>query len=101
MNTKNNNLATSIQRRRVSWFAELPIALLQLTIAVHQFDHVADYIDGVCHVCVQLDRADGAVDHSPEAAPPLHSDFLKLDAPVVSVARVPGRNFDSRAPPQI
>jgi hypothetical protein len=79
----------------------VPIALLQLTIAVHQFDHVADYIEGSCHVCGQLDRVDAAVDHPAETASPLAIDFLRPDAPAISVPRAPVRNFDSRAPPQL
>jgi hypothetical protein len=101
LTNKNNNLATPIILRRASWLAVVSIALLQLTLAVHQFDHVADYIDGSCHVCVQLDRVDAAVDH-PAEIPSLHSiDVLKSDAPAISIARAPVRNFDSRAPPQI
>ena len=77
----------------------MPIALLQLTVAVHQFNHVADYVEGVCHVCVQLDRIDTAVDHPAEQAQQLSIDFQDLEAPAVLVARESVRNFDSRAPP--
>jgi len=98
---KNNNLVTSILARRASWLAVVPIALLQLTIAVHQFDHVADYVEGSCHVCVQLDRFDAAVDHPVEITSLPSIGILKSDAPAVSAVRVPVRNFDSRAPPQI
>lgn len=101
LSNKNNNLATSGPRRRLPWFALVPIALLQLTIAVHQFDHVADYIEGACDVCVQLDRVDAAVDNSAAASPLPTTDFRKSVAPVISVPRVLVRNFDSRAPPQI
>ncbi|MGI9233508.1 MAG: hypothetical protein ACR2RD_07755 [Woeseiaceae bacterium] len=97
----NNNPGKSILRRRVPWFAIVPIALLQLTIAVHQFDHVDEFGEGACHVCVQLDRVDAAVDHPAEAAPPQLVEFLRSHAPVVSIARSPVRNFDSRAPPQL
>ena len=100
MSNSNNNLARSILRR-ASWLAVVPIALLQMTIAVHQFDHVADYIEGSCHVCVQLDRVDAAVDHPAEIAS-LHSiGFLRSDAPAVTVALAPIRHFDTRAPPQL
>jgi len=98
---KNNNLATSVPRRPFPWFALLPIALLQLTIAIHQFDHVADYIESACDVCVQLDRVDAAVDNSTAASLPLSTEIQKSGAPAISVARVLVRNFDSRAPPQI
>ena len=56
LTNKHNNLAPSIRRRRFTWLALLPIALLQLTIAVHQFEHVSEYVDGTCHICGQLDR---------------------------------------------
>lgn len=79
----------------------LPIALLQLTIAIHQFDHVAEYIEGACHVCVQLDRIDVAVDHPTEEAAQLSINFLEVEAPPILIARESLRNFDARAPPSI
>lgn len=79
----------------------LPIALLQLTIAVHQFDHVAEYAEGVCDVCVQLDRDDAAADHAAEKAPRLSIDFPEVESPPIVIARESVRNFDSRAPPLI
>jgi hypothetical protein len=96
---KNNNLATNFLRRRLASFALLPIALLQLTLAVHQFDHVAEYVGDSCHVCVQLDRVDAAADHWADSAPPRLVDIPRLQAPSVSVSRQVLRNFDSRAPP--
>jgi hypothetical protein len=98
---KIDSLAQLILRRRYSWFAILPIALLQLTIAVHQFDHVTSYIEGACHVCVQLDRFDAAVDESAETVLPRPTELLRLDAPKAFVTLVPVRHFDARAPPQI
>ena len=99
LSNNDHNLATLIQRRRASWLAVLPIALLQLTIAIHQFDHVAEYIDGACHVCVQLDRVDAAVDHPAEKVPQLSVDVLEVEAPPIRIARESVRNFESRAPP--
>ena len=96
---KNNSLAISFLRRRVSWIALLPIAWLQLTIAVHQFDHVAGYVEDSCHVCVQLDRVDAAVDHAAERAPLPSIDFHWSAVPAATVVRDVYRNFDSRAPP--
>ncbi|MCH9693766.1 MAG: hypothetical protein K0U72_04575 [Gammaproteobacteria bacterium] len=95
------NLVTAVLRRRAAWLAIVPVALLQLTIAVHQFDHVADSIDSSCHICVQLDRVDGAVDHPAEIASVPSIGFLKSGAPAVTVALAPVRHFDTRAPPQI
>jgi hypothetical protein len=99
LTNKNYNLAASILGRRASWIALLPIALLQLTVAVHQFDHVAEYIEGACHICVQLDRVDAAVDHPAEDTSKQSFDFLKPEIPEALIARESVRNFDSRAPP--
>ena len=96
---KNNSLATSFLRRRVSWIALLPIAWLQFTIAVHQFDHVAGYVEDSCQVCVQLDRVDAAVDDAAEQAPLVSIDALSATAPAATVNRDFFRIFDSRAPP--
>ena len=101
MVNKNNNMAISSLRRRAAWFAVLPIALLQLSLAVHQFDHTDDFVDGSCHVCVQLDRVDLAVDHSAEQVPLASIDLLWTKAPPVSVSHDVLRNFDSRAPPRL
>ena len=99
LSNKNDNLATLFRRRRIAWLALLPIALLQLTIVVHQFDHVADYVEESCHVCVQLDRVDVAVDQAAERALLPLVDILWSQAPLASVTREILRNFDSRAPP--
>jgi hypothetical protein len=79
----------------------VPVALLQLTLAVHQFDHVAESVESSCHVCVQLERADGAIDHPAEIAPIPSIESLKANAPAVTVALAPIRHFDTRAPPQL
>lgn len=101
MTDRINNLATLILRQRKAWFAVLPVLLLQVTLATHQFDHVADYVDSSCHVCVQLDRDDAAVDHSIDVALSLDPGFLISDEPITSVAQAAFRNFNSRAPPKI
>ena len=101
LSNKNNNLATFSLQRRAAWFALLPIALLQLTVAVHQFDHVAESVDDSCYVCVQLDRLDAAVDQPAEPAPLASLDSLRADSLSISERRNDFRNFDSRAPPRI
>ena len=83
-------------------FALSSVALLQLTIAAHQFEHVADYVDDSCHVCVQLDRiGDAAVDHVTTTAPvaTVNNDDQQPPAGLVSRALI--RGFDSRAPPSL
>jgi hypothetical protein len=101
LSNNDQNLVTLILRRRASLLALLPVALLQLTVAIHQFDHVAEYIEGACHVCVQLDRVDAAVDHPAEKTPQLSTGFFEVEAPPILIARGSVRNFDSRAPPFI
>ena len=83
-------------------FALLSVAMLQLTIAAHQFEHSAAYVDDSCHVCIQLDRIDDAVsgDPAPVAAPAVaHGGSLEPKAGLVS--RMLIRGFDSRAPPSL
>ena len=83
-------------------FALLSVALLQLSIAVHQFEHVAGYVEDSCQVCIQLDRFDDAVtaDTVPLAAPAtLNSGNLQRSAGLVSRTLI--RGFDSRAPPSL
>ena len=95
------SLAPLITLRRATWLAILPIALLQLTIATHQFDHVADYDEGTCNVCAQLDRIDTAVDHSAESVSLPPNDIVRAATPVDSTAGNRARNYDSRAPPKV
>ena len=83
-------------------FALLSVAWLQLTIAVHQFEHVAGYVDESCHVCVQLDRVDDAVsgDTAPAPAPAMiHRGNVQPEAGRASRTII--RGFDSRAPPSL
>lgn len=98
----NNNLSDPLKRRGSVWFALLSVAWLQLSVAVHQFDHVADYVDETCKVCTQFDRIDDAVvDHSAFAAITPLKDFLTAKAPTDIAGRTFIRGFDSRAPPQL
>jgi hypothetical protein len=99
LTNKNNNIAISILRPRHAWVALLPIAWLQLTLAVHQFNHVADYVDDSCHVCVQLDRMDASADQAAREAPLQLISAVLPAAPSDTVRRFLVRNFDSRAPP--
>jgi hypothetical protein len=83
-------------------FALLSVALLQLTIAAHQFEHSAAYVDDSCHVCIQLDRIDDAVygDTAPVAATAtVYGGDWQLKAGLVSRTFI--RGFDSRAPPSL
>lgn len=98
---KNNNMATPMLRLPNAWIALLPIAWLQLTVAVHQFDHVASYVEGPCHVCIQLDRIDVSVDHQVHEAPLRLVSTVSPAPPSDFVQHASVRNFDSRAPPRL
>ena len=99
---KNNKLAAPTQQRGAFCFSLLALAWLQVSLAVHQFEHSNEYVEDSCHVCSQIDRIDdGLVDHptSTEALPLL--DALDAQASVLTIARTSVRGFDSRAPPQL
>ena len=98
---KNNDMALTTLRRRTSWAALLPVVLLQLWIAFHQFDHVAGYAEDTCPVCVQLDRVDAAVDQATDSAALPPFDVLRAQLPAKPVSRDVLRNFNSRAPPRL
>jgi hypothetical protein len=86
-------------RKAAAWTALLAIGWLQLSIAVHQFDHVAEYVEDSCDVCIQLDRVDAVV--GPAADGPQLPEFglSDFDTTALSIGRDTIRGFDSRAPP--
>ena len=99
---KNNKSANPGQRRLALWLALLPVAWLQLSLASHQFDHVAGDSADYCHVCVQLDRLDDAVAEQPAAAmgqAPVYAE--RLSKPFSVVDRRIRSGLDARGPPQI
>ena len=94
-------MADTRRLRKASWLALVSLAWLQLMLASHPFDHVAEYFDDSCHVCVQLDRTDDvAVDHvAPVATSVAHADLtVHREAGLVPSAFE--RGFQSRAPPR-
>jgi hypothetical protein len=97
-----NNTADIRRLRRASWLALVSLAWLQLLLAGHQFDHVAEYLDDNCHVCVQLDRVDDdAVDSASTASLP-DLEFAQPGSVTASlVTRTFQRIFDSRGPPSL
>ena len=102
MTYKSNNMADTRRLRKASWLALVSLAWLQLTLASHQFDHVAEYFDDSCHVCVQLDRVDDvAVDHAVPVAAIIDRATSQafIGAGQVPADVQPG--FRSRAPPRI
>ncbi len=102
MSSKNNSLAGVRDRRAAFWFALMPIAWLQLSLAVHQFDHVAEYVDESCHVCAQIDRVDDVTADS-SIATPLRSAADRLTRPLSAstASRATNHGFEPRAPPQL
>lgn len=86
--------------RRGAWFAVLPLLVLQVAAAVHQFDHSAEYVED-CRVCMQLDRIDTAVDFSSQSEMLPAADTQPLMQASAMVHAIVLRNFDTRAPPHL
>lgn len=97
---ENNNMAETRRSRVGVWLALLSVACLQLSTAVHQFEHVAEYIELSCDVCIQLDRvSDAVVDHAATAESLPTITTRAWQAPAGAVVLTTIRGFDSRAPP--
>jgi hypothetical protein len=97
---KSNKTSGPKRLRRVSWLALLSLAWLQVSLASHQFDHVAEYSADTCHVCVQLDRLDDLAVDQPDSQLIAFGRYVErrhLPAAVVDAAFV--RYFETRAPP--
>ena len=90
------------RRRHAPLLALFGLFVLQLSSAVHQFEHGAGYVEAACEMCVQLDRVDDAAADHLAAAHPLPNvgdpDWLPSTG---LVARVAVRDFDARAPPYL
>jgi hypothetical protein len=55
------NILFARKRLRASaWLSLLSVALVQLSLASHQFDHAATELVDSCETCVQLERLDDA-----------------------------------------
>ena len=88
--------------RRATWLALVSLAWLQLSLASHQFQHVAAYFADSCDVCVQLDRTDdGPVGQSVLAAAQIGAAEPVGLSPTTIIRQSVPRHFDSRAPPHI
>ena len=97
---KSNKTSGPKRLRSVSWLALLSLAWLQVSLASHQFDHVAEYSADTCHVCVQLDRLDDLAVDQPDSQLIAFGRYVErrhLPAAVVDPAFV--RYFETRAPP--
>ena len=99
---KSNKTSGPKRLRRVSWLALLSLAWLQVSLASHQFDHVAEYSADTCHVCVQLDRIDDlAIDQPEGVSVPFGRYAEPRRSPAAVVDPVFVRHFQSRAPPAL
>ena len=102
MANKNNNLFRQTGLRRASWLALLSVAVLQVSLALHQFEHNDKNVGDTCELCVQLDRmGDAVADESSSSQLPVVYAALDWRTPVQLAGLVQTRNFDSRAPPQL
>ena len=102
MATPQDNPVVLGRLRKASWFAFLCLALLQLAVAGHQFEHHAEFSADTCHVCVQLDRIDDTTVDSLANQPALVSApaaFLTFSAAFAGATFF--RHFDTRAPPVV
>ena len=97
---KNNNWSIQNPVRGATWLALVSLAWLQLTLASHQFDHVAEYFADTCHVCAQLDRTDDLVVDT-QFVPAPDQARRSEPAPIVRAEFKPdsARPFHPRAPP--
>ena len=96
---KINKVLHSNLRQAAAWTALLAIGWLQVSTAVHQFEHVAGDEEDSCHVCIQLDRVDAVVGHVADGPQLPVFGQSDIDAPDASGGRDTIRGFDSRAPP--
>jgi hypothetical protein len=86
--------------RGAAWLALVSLAWLQLTLASHQFDHVAEYFADSCHVCFQLDRIDDAVVDVAVLPPPAPANDAKPEATLrTGFTAGFASAYRSRAPP--
>lgn len=86
--------------RASAWLTLLSLALVQLSLASHQFDHHATELAESCEVCVQLERLDDAASGhiAPDAAITVgYEAGLQDSAKVFLPSRTD--SYLSRAPP--
>ena len=90
-------------RKRVrasAWLTLLSLALVQLSLASHQFDHAATELVDHCEVCVQLERLDDAASgHVLPGLAALPGPEMELPAPDSHTPAVEAGAYRSRAPP--
>ena len=96
---------TVIGRRRLraaACLTMLSLALLQLSLASHQFDHPAGDLAEFCEICVKLERLDDATTWTaPQDVNAVEEPVFETIRPAVAVETSPVRPYRSRAPPKI
>lgn len=101
MQKKSNILTIPRRLPRATWLSLVALAWLQLTMANHQFDHVADYFSHSCHVCAQMDRVDEVVnDHAAETLAFDVATIFPVIVPSIT-SQILDRQFDPRGPPHL
>lgn len=85
--------------RLVAFAAFVAVALLQITYAGHQFEHLAGDFSAACGACAQFERLDDLVPAAAavESLPEKIAD--SVDAHVEEPARPLPNRYRSRAPP--
>ncbi|MGY8794213.1 MAG: hypothetical protein ACKVJN_03655 [Woeseiales bacterium] len=75
------------------------LALMQISVASHQFEHLAEDASNTCRVCAQQDRFDGAISVDIESE--IHYVIYSLPGETYANSHIPVqvRAFNSRAPP--
>ncbi|MGB5629501.1 MAG: hypothetical protein WBM45_14280 [Woeseiaceae bacterium] len=94
------NSKLRFQRRAPALLGILALALLQISVASHQFEHLADHGFGVCQSCSTLNQLDDAL--IPQALPvtfPI-GQYAATDATARPFEGAPVfATYRSRAPP--
>ena len=88
------------RRRAPALFGIFALALLQVSFASHQFQHVADHGFGVCHSCTAYNQVDDAP--IPDTPPTKLSAELNvaIEPKTYSFTAAPvSRAYQPRAPP--
>ena len=86
--------------RASAWLTLLSLALVQLSLASHQFDHAATDLTDHCEVCVKLERLDDAAPGNAlptVALVPARGPSICAAVIAVNPSRVGA--FDPRGPP--
>lgn len=89
------------QHRTTAVLGLLALALLQVSMAVHQFEHVADHGLTVCHACSVYNQLDDVPAKNVLPAVVLAATGSAVDTDVGTLASTPlVSNYRSRAPPR-